>query len=113
MGVLGASGFEVKSILKGRAVDQDGQIPNGDHIIAVSYKIKYLFYIYLFIDFTYFYIFLLSLCVHVEYSSSNGFKQYISFLLIFKIMQLLILLLLVLFVWEYCVMGCLHCSVCF
>ncbi|XP_051720300.1 multiple PDZ domain protein [Ctenopharyngodon idella] len=32
----GASGFEVKSILKGRAVDQDGQIPNGDHIIAVN-----------------------------------------------------------------------------
>ncbi|XP_048053628.1 multiple PDZ domain protein isoform X3 [Megalobrama amblycephala] len=31
-----ASGFEVKSILKGRAVDQDGQIPNGDHIIAVN-----------------------------------------------------------------------------
>ncbi|ROI16075.1 Multiple PDZ domain protein, partial [Anabarilius grahami] len=31
-----ASGFEVKSILKGRAVDQDGQISNGDHIIAVN-----------------------------------------------------------------------------
>lgn len=63
MGVLEASWFEVKSMPRGRAVDQDGQIPNGDHIIAVSYKIKYLFYIYYLLSF---YIFLLSSCVHVK-----------------------------------------------
>ncbi|XP_016430603.1 multiple PDZ domain protein-like isoform X1 [Sinocyclocheilus rhinocerous] len=31
-----SSGFEIKSILKGNAVNQDGQIHTGDHIIAVD-----------------------------------------------------------------------------
>ncbi len=46
LGFLESSGFGVKSILKEKAVDEDGQIHIGDGIIAVSSIHLFTFLVY-------------------------------------------------------------------
>lgn len=66
----------VKSILKEKAVDQDGQIHIGDGIIAVSSIQIFIFYISL-----------LPLCILIYTVVLSGFKQFIAILFIFQWFQ--------------------------
>lgn len=76
LGDLESSGFGVKSILKEKAVDQDGQIHIGDGIIAVSSIQIFIFYISL-----------LSLCMLIYTVVLSGLKQFIAILFIFQWFQ--------------------------